>query len=232
MAEPDLVARGVAAMHRTVSVPVTVKCRLGIDDQDVESGLTRFVDRVAGAGCQTFVVHARKAWLQGLSPKENRDVPPLDYPRVYRLKAARPDLEIVVNGGITTLDDAARHLGHVDGVMLGRAAYQRPYMLACIDGRFFGDANAALSRGDVLRLLTPYIDRHVRGGGRLNAVARHIHGLYHGAPRGRTFRRHLSENALRDGAGPEVIEAALALAEKGAHQAAEAGWRAPFIAAS
>ena len=139
MAEPDLVARCVAAMRTRVAVPVTVKCRIGIDDQDSEADLERFVSAVANAGCKTFIVHARKAWLEGLSPKENREVPPLDYGRVYRLKAAHPELEIILNGGIGSLEEAATHLAHVDGVALGRAAYQNPYLLAEVDGRLFGD---------------------------------------------------------------------------------------------
>ena len=140
MAEPELVARCVAAMRARVGVPVTVKCRIGIDDQDSEADLERFIAAIAGAGCRTFIVHARKAWLDGLSPKENREVPPLDYPRVCRLKAAHPELEIVINGGIGSLDEAEAHLAHVDGVALGRAAYQNPYLLAEVDGRLFGDA--------------------------------------------------------------------------------------------
>jgi tRNA-dihydrouridine synthase A len=213
MAEPELVAQCVAAMQEKVRVPVTVKCRIGIDEQDAEADLQRFIDVVAGAGCRTFIVHARKAWLEGLSPKQNREVPPLDYPRVYRLKASRPELTIVLNGGITSLDDAERHLVHVDGVMLGRAAYQTPFMLADVDRRFFGAATSAPTRGDALLALVPYIERHLAGGGRLNNVVRHVLGLYHGEPRARLFRRHLSENAPREGAGLNVLLEALAIAE-------------------
>jgi tRNA-dihydrouridine synthase A len=213
MAEPEVVARAVAAMIARVRVPVTVKCRIGIDDQDSESGLGAFVAAVAGVGCRTFIVHARKAWLQGLSPKENREVPPLDYGRVYRLKAARAELEIVINGGIGSLAEAEAHLAHVDGAALGRAAYQNPYLLAEVDGRLFGATTPAPSRRAVLEALIPYVERHLHRGGRLNNVVRHILGLYHGRPRARTFRRHLSELAPRDGSGVEVLLGALRIAE-------------------
>jgi tRNA-dihydrouridine synthase A len=213
MAEPELVAQCVAAMQARVRVPVTVKCRIGIDDQDAEADLQRFIDVVAGAGCRTFVVHARKAWLDGLSPKENREIPPLDYERVYRLKAARPELTIVLNGGIMGLDEAERHLAHVDGVMLGRAAYQTPFVLADVDRRFFDAATAQPTRAEAILALVPHIERHLAGGGRLNNVVRHVLGLSHGEPRARAFRRHLSENAPREGAGLNVLLEALAIAE-------------------
>jgi tRNA-dihydrouridine synthase A len=213
MAEPELVAACVADMRARVRVPVTVKCRIGIDDQDAEADLHRFVSLVAAAGCCTFIVHARKAWLQGLSPKENREVPPLDYARVYRLKEAWPDLEIVINGGITDLGAAEQHLLHVDGVMLGRAAYQTPYVLADVDRRFFHADEEPVSRAEAVERLMPYAARHLASGGRLNNVVRHILGLYHGRPHARAFRRHLSELAVKDGAGLEVLHDALALAE-------------------
>jgi tRNA-dihydrouridine synthase A len=213
MAEPDLVARCVAAMQARVRVPVTVKCRIGIDDQDSEADLERFVSTVAQAGCRLFIVHARKAWLQGLSPKENREVPPLDYERVYRLKAAHPELEIILNGGVTSLDAAEEHLQRVDGVALGRAAYQDPYLLADVDRRIFGIAVTPLSRAEVMGALLPYAERHVRAGGRLNNIARHVLGLYRGRPRGRAFRRHLAEHAPRQGAGTEILLEALQIAE-------------------
>ena len=213
MEEPELVGACVAAMAARVSVPVTVKCRIGIDDQDSEEGLQRFVATVAAAGCRTFIVHARKAWLEGLSPKENREVPPLDYARVYRLKASRPDLTIVLNGGIADLEAAQAHLLHVDGVMLGRAAYQTPYLLAEVDRLFFGDAVAPVSRAEAIERLVPYVVRHLDGGGRLNNVVRHILGLYHGCPHARAFRRHLSELAVKDGAGVDVLIEALQIAE-------------------
>ncbi len=223
MAEPALVARSVAAMQARVAVPVTVKCRIGIDDQDSEADLERFVAAVAEAGCRTFIVHARKAWLQGLSPKENREVPPLDYGRVYRLKAAHPGLKIVLNGGIGSLEEAEAHLAHVDGVALGRAAYQNPYLLAEVDRRLLGAEAPVPSRRAVLEALVPYVERHLRGGGRLNNVTRHILGLYHGRPRARAFRRHLSEWAPREGAGVEVLREAIGIAE---------GESAPALAAA
>jgi tRNA-dihydrouridine synthase A len=213
MAAPELVAECVAAMRARVGVPVSVKCRIGIDDQDGEADLENFIDQVAAAGCAIFIVHARKAWLEGLSPKENRQVPPLDYERVRRLKVARPDLRIIVNGGIENLEDGARHLEHVDGVMLGRAAYQDPYLLSEVDRRFFGDAELPPSREEVVQRLIPYVARHLERGGRLNNVTRHVLGLYHGRPRGRLFRRHLSENAVREGATLDVLREALRIAE-------------------
>jgi len=222
MAEPELVAACVAAMQRRVTIPVTVKCRIGIDAQDSEADLQRFVDAVAEVGCRTFIVHARKAWLDGLSPKENREMPPLDHERVYRLKASRPQLEIVINGGIEDLDAAERHLDHVDGVMLGRAAYQTPYILAEVDHRFFAAGAAVASRAEVLERLIPHIERHLSSGGRLNNVARHILGLYHGRPHARAFRRHLSERAVKDGAGIEVLLEALQIAEPRRHLMAAA----------
>lgn len=208
MAEPDLVAECVAAMSEAAGVPVTVKCRIGIDDQDAEATLDRFVDRVAQAGCTTFIVHARKAWLKGLSPKENRDVPPLDRERVGRLKQRRPDLEIVLNGGIESLAEAQAHLPHVDGVMLGRAAYADPYLLAEVDQALFGAEETPPARLEVLDAFVPYIEVELAAGARLNQMTRHILGLFHGQPRARAFRRHLAENAHLDGAGIEVLLAA------------------------
>ncbi len=213
MAEPGLVARAVAAMRARVAVPVTVKCRIGIDDQDSEADLERFIAAVADAGCRTFIVHARKAWLHGLSARENRELPPLEHARVHRLKAAHPELEIVINGGIASLAEAEAHLAHVDGVALGRAAYHDPYLLAEVDRRLFGDSAPAPSRRAVLEALMPYAERHLRQGGRLNNIARHILGLYHGRPRARAYRRHLSEDAPREGAGIEVLRQALRIAE-------------------
>ena len=208
MAEPALVADCVAAMQAEAGVPVTVKCRIGIDDQDAEESLDRFIDGVAEGGCRTFIVHARKAWLEGLSPKQNRDVPPIDYGRVYRVKARRSDLEIVVNGGITSLDEAVTHLAQVDGVMLGRAAYQDPYILAEVDGTLFGVAAPAPSRLEVLDRFMPYAEAELKRGTRLNQITRHILGLFHGQPRARSFRRLLAEQAHLDGAGIEVLQAA------------------------
>jgi tRNA-dihydrouridine synthase A len=193
MAEPDLVAAAVAAMQNAAGdIPVTVKCRIGIDDQDSEADLDRFVRTVASAGCSTFIVHARKAWLQGLSPKENRDVPPLDHGRVVRLKQAYPHLTISMNGGIGSLDEAVAHLEHVDGVMLGRAAYHTPYLLAQVDQRIFGDISAPVERREVIERLMPYIAAHLAAGGKMHSITRHVLGLYHGEPGARAFRRHLS----------------------------------------
>ena len=213
MAEPQLVATCVAAMRAAVRIPVTVKCRIGIDDHDDEEDLQIFVDTVAGAGSKTFIIHARKAWLKGLSPKENREVPPLNYARVYRLKAMRPDLEVIINGGIETLDACNAHLRHVDGVMLGRAAYQNPALLGEVDCRFFTPHLPVFSRADALRALLPYVAQHLAAGGRLSNITRHVLGLYHGRPRGKAFRRYLSENAQHRNAGVRVLEMAIALAE-------------------
>jgi tRNA-dihydrouridine synthase A len=213
MAEPARVGEIVAAMRARVRVPVTVKCRIGIDDQDSEADLERFATAIEQAGCGTLVVHARKAWLEGLSPKENRELPPLDHARVERLKAAHPGLEIVLNGGLTTLAEAKRHLARLDGVMLGRAAYQTPWLLAEVDRRFFGATTAPPSRADILELLIAYAERHLASGGRLSSITRHILGLYHGEPGARAFRRHLSENAVRVGAGIGVLREAIALVE-------------------
>jgi tRNA-dihydrouridine synthase A len=208
MAEPDLVAQCVAAMGEAAGLPITVKCRIGIDDQDAEESLDRFVDGVAAAGARTFIVHARKAWLKGLSPKENRDVPPLDYGRVSRLKARRPELEIVLNGGIDSLASATAHLGEVDGVMLGRAAYADPYLMAEVDRTLFGSDDTPPSRFDVLDRFAPYVQDQLAQGARLNQMTRHILGLFHGQPRARAFRRYLAETAHLNGAGIDVLLAA------------------------
>jgi tRNA-dihydrouridine synthase A len=208
MAEPELVAGCVAAMGEAAGVPVTVKCRIGIDDQDAEESLDRFIDTVARAGVRTFIVHARKAWLNGLSPKENRDVPPLDYARVWRLKERRPELEVVINGGIATIGEARAQLDHVDGVMLGRAAYADPYILAEAERLLLGSSEPLPSRLDVLGRFVPYVEEQLVRGTRLNAMTRHILGLFHGQPRARAFRRHLAENAHVDGTAVEVLERA------------------------
>ena len=210
MAEPALVGSCVAAMREAVGVPVTVKCRIGIDNQDAEEDLERFVSTVAQAGCTTFIIHARKAWLEGLNPKQNRDVPPLDYDRVYRLKDAHPDLEICINGGIETLDGAQVHLERCDGVMLGRAAYHNPYLLADVDARFFGVSADAPSREEVLERYRSYAERHLRGGTRLHHLTRHLLGLYHGQPGARAFRRFLTEESARRDAGISVLNELLA----------------------
>ncbi len=208
MAEPVLVADCIAAMGAEARVPISVKCRIGIDDQDGEGSLDRFIDAVAQGGCRTFILHARKAWLEGLNPKENRDVPPIDYGRVYRIKARRPGLTIIVNGGIASLDEAAAHLAHVDGVMLGRAAYQDPYLLAGVDGALLGSTEPPPPRLEVLDRFMPYAEAELARGTRLNQMTRHILGLFHGQPRARSFRRLLAERAHLDGAGLEVLQAA------------------------
>ena len=195
MAEPDLVARGVAAMRAAVDFPVTVKHRIAIDDQPEWDTLAGFVDAVAAAGCTRVIVHARKAWLEGLSPRENREVPPLHYDLVYRLKAERPDLHVTINGGIETLDETAEHLIHVDGVMLGRAAYQNPYVLAEADRRFFDPEAPVRSRHDVIEAFAAYVEREIAAGTPLIAMTRHILGLFNGLPGARAWRRYLSENA-------------------------------------
>ena len=220
MAEPELVARCVGAMRDAVDIPVTVKCRIGIDAQDSEAGLAHFIETVAAGGCETFIVHARKAWLQGLSPRQNRDVPPLDHDRVYRLKAARPDLEIIINGGIASVADAEPHLAHVDGVMLGRAVCADPFVLAEVDSRLYGEPAVPADRLAVVRAMLPYIERERARGARLAAISRHLLNLVQGLPGARAFRRHLGENAAAEGAGPEVVEAALALMATVAHDQA------------
>ena len=205
MAEPGLVADCVRAMRAATNIPVTVKCRIGIDDRDSYDDLRAFVNRVADAGCDTFAVHARKAHLQGLSPKENRDVPPLRYGFVYRLKGERPDLKIIINGGIASLVEARVHMQHVDGVMLGRAAYHDPYMLGEADRLFFADFGAAPSRLDVLAAYADYVAEQLDAGVPLAALTRHILGLFQGQPGARAWRRHIAENAHLAGAGVEVM---------------------------
>ena len=208
MKEPELVADCAAAMRKAVALPVTIKCRIGVDDQDPEAALRTLIARCADQGVSIFAIHARKAWLQGLSPKENREVPPLDYDLVYRIKAEKPALTIILNGGVPSLDEAERHLAHVDGVMLGRAAYQNPALLAEIDARFFGDAPRNLDAA--LAEFSLHVERKLKDGVRLSTMTRHMLGLFQGRPGARAFRRHLSEYAPRDGAGIEVLRDALA----------------------
>jgi tRNA-dihydrouridine synthase A len=198
-------------MVDSCDIPVTVKHRIGIDHMESYDELAGFVDPVAAAGCSVFIVHARKAWLQGLSPKENRDIPPLNYPWVYQLKKDFPHLTIVLNGGIKTLQECHIHLQYVDGVMLGREAYQNPWMLAAVDEVLFGMDKTVESRDDVIAALLPYTERQLAGGAHLNHITRHILGLYQGVPGARKFRRHLSENAYRREAGIEVLTEAHAL---------------------
>jgi len=213
MAEPALVADGVAAMKRAVRIPVTVKCRIGIDDQDPEVALDVLARGVVAAGADALIVHARKAWLNGLSPKENRDIPPLDYDRVYRLKAVLPDVPIIINGGIGSIAEAARHLDHVDGVMLGRAAYQEPWRLLDVDPELFGETAPYATMKDVFEAMFPYIEDQLAQGARLHSMTRHFVGSFHGVPGARAFRRHLAEKGVKPGAGVEVLRDAIALVE-------------------
>ena len=210
MAEPPLVGSCVKAMRKAVGIAVTVKTRIGIDDRDSYEDLRDFVETVAGAGCRSFIVHARKAWLKGLSPKQNREIPPLNYERVYRLKADYPELEIVINGGIGDLDAAQQHLDRVDGVMLGRTAYQDPYVLAAVDRLFFGESEPAPDRETIARAFMPYAAWRMEQGVPLKSMTRHILGLFNGTPGAKAWRRRLSTASHRPGAGPEVIEEALA----------------------
>jgi tRNA-dihydrouridine synthase A len=210
MREPATVAACVAAMKSAVGVPVTVKCRLGVDEQDPEVALDALADAVLDAGADALFVHARKAWLQGLSPKENREVPPLDYDRVYRLKARLPKAFIGINGGIATLDQAENHLRHVDGVMLGRAAYHTPDVLAAADRRIFGATAADPDLRRVVEAMVPYVDSVVAHGGRVAHVTRHMLGLFHGRPGARQWRRILTVDAARPEAGAELLLRALA----------------------
>jgi tRNA-dihydrouridine synthase A len=210
MGRPAVVAEAVRAMRDACQLPVTVKHRLGIDHMEHYDELAAFVEAVAAAGCEIFIVHARKAWLQGLSPKENREIPPLRYTWVYRLKSDFPQLQVVLNGGIEDIEHARAHLEHVDGVMLGRAAYQNPWLLSRVDPELFGTAAPVEGSGDLIRRLLPYIEQQLAQGTPLNHMTRHILGLFNGQPGARRFRRHLSEHAHRAGAGIEVLEGALA----------------------
>ena len=211
MGEPELVGDCVAAMKAAVRVPVTVKCRLGIDHQDPEAALDAMAKTVKAAGADALVVHARKAWLHGLSPKENREVPPLDHARVYRLKRSHPDLDVVLNGGIGNVESAAAHLAHVDGVMMGRAAYQEPWRLLNVDPLLFGEPAPFASAKAAAQALMPYVARETEGGTRLYAIARHLLGLFHAVPGARAFRRHLATEGVMAGAGPQVLRDALSL---------------------
>jgi tRNA-dihydrouridine synthase A len=209
MAEPDTVARCVEAMRQKSHLPVTVKTRIGIDSQDSYEDLAQFVLKVAAAGCRTFIVHSRKAWLKGLNPKQNRELPPLRYDVVYQLKQDFPGLDIVLNGGITSLGEAKRHLNHVDGVMLGREVYNNPYILVEVDKIFYGDDPSPVSRQQVLRRYMPYIEAELSEGTPLSQITRHVMGLFRGLPGARRWRRTLSEKACQTGAGMDVIEQAV-----------------------
>lgn len=209
MIEPELVADCVAAMRQTVTIPVTVKSRIGVDERDSYPELVHFIATIAAAGCKTFIVHARKAWLSGLSPKQNREVPPLRYDIVYQLKQDFPQLEIILNGGVTTLDQVEEMLQQLDGVMVGREAYHNPYLLTDVDRRMFGDTATGISRQEIIAELIPYVHEQLKTGARLNNVARHILGLFHGEPGARSWRRYLSEHACKPGANESVILKAL-----------------------
>ncbi|MEW9808287.1 tRNA dihydrouridine(20/20a) synthase DusA [Mesorhizobium sp. ZMM04-5] len=220
MKTPSLVAECVAAMKAAVAIPVTVKCRIGVDDQDPEPALGTLADKVFAAGADALWVHARKAWLEGLSPKENREIPPLDYARVYRLKQAYPDRFIGINGGIGTLAEAARHLVHVDGAMLGRAAYHTPGILAEADAALYGAPATPFDHGELLQTMCAYAERHIAAGGRLGHVTRHMVGLFHGLPGARRYRQILSAEANRPGAGSDVLRDAFAAVDMNAERAA------------
>jgi tRNA-dihydrouridine synthase A len=211
MAEPQLVGDCVAAMKAAVRIPVTVKSRIGIDEQDPEAALEELTRAVKAAGADALVVHARKAWLAGLSPKENREVPPLDYQRVYRLKAAHPDLPIVLNGGIATVEQAIAHSGRVDGVMMGRAAYQEPWRLLSVDPALFGEDAPFSSQRAPVEAFIPYVEAELARGTRLHSITRHMLGLFQGLPGARAWRRHLATEAVKPGAGADVLRQALDL---------------------
>ncbi|MGA1855475.1 tRNA dihydrouridine(20/20a) synthase DusA [Azospirillum sp. 11R-A] len=225
MAEPDLVARLVGAMREAVSIPVTVKSRIAIDEMEEWPTLDHFIRTVSATGCTHFIVHARKAWLKGLSPKENRDIPPLRYDLVHRLKAEYPHLTIAINGGIRTLDEASGHLGTLDSVMIGRAAYETPYLLADADRRLMG-GEPGPDRHAVIEAMLPYIEARMTRGTPLSSITRHMLGLFQGLPGARAYRRHIAENAHRPGAGPEVLQRAASLvrrrgADEGADESAD-----------
>ena len=222
MAQPETVAECVAAMQREVDIPVTVKCRIGIDDMDEDEDFSRFINVVADAGCDTFIVHARKAWLQGLSPKENREIPPLNYPRVHRLKAARPELSISINGGIKTLEETKSQLLDVDGVMIGREVYANPYILANVDEVIFGDDRSeAISRRDLVIKMQEYITRQDDPYFKPWHVARHMLGLFQGQAGGRIWRRYLSQNGTGKSPDPDLLMNALAAVEKAQREVAQ-----------
>lgn len=206
MAKPELVAECVAAMKAVTTIPITVKSRIGIDDQDSFEFLLDFITKVKEAGCETFIIHARKAWLTGLSPKENRDIPPLDYPRVYKIKELFPELEIIINGGIKTFEESLEHLKHVDGVMMGREVYHNPYIMADVDNIIYGVDKPKVKRSEVLSQIGDYIESHESDGGRAWHVLRHMMGLYQGLPGAKIWRRYLSENAVKtDRKGKDLL---------------------------
>lgn len=209
MAEPEVVAACIQSMQAEVDIPVTVKSRIGIDEMDEYEDLTRFIDVVAQSGCDTFIVHARKAWLKGLSPKQNRDIPPLMYDRVYQLKQQFPHLHISLNGGVKTLDDVQTHLQHLDGVMIGREVYSNPYILAEVDSRFYQDHHIIKSRAEIVTAMLPYVEQQIAEGARVWNIARHMLGLFQGQAGGRIWRRYLSQNGTKADAGVELLTDAL-----------------------
>ena len=222
MAKPEVVADCVSSMQKEVDIPVTVKCRIGIDDMDEDEDFSRFINVVADAGCDTFIVHARKAWLQGLSPKENREIPPLNYPRVHRLKAARPELSISINGGVKTLEETKTQLLDVDGVMMGREVYANPYILANVDNVIFGDDHSeAISRRDLVMKMQEYIARQDDPYFKPWHVARHMLGLYQGQAGGRIWRRYLSQNGTGKSPDPDLLMNALDAVEKAQREVAQ-----------
>ncbi|MCL4133010.1 UNVERIFIED_CONTAM: hypothetical protein GTU68_063660 [Idotea baltica] len=208
MQSPDLVAQNIKQMQAAVDIPVTIKSRIGVDDQVPRQALWELVDASANAGCTVFLVHARMAWLKGLSPKDNRTIPPLDYELVYALKQDFPELEIIINGGINTLEECHQHLSQVDGVMMGREAYSNPYLLSRVDAELYGDGSAVRTREQVLDAYIDYAESQLASGCRLNQLSRHVVGLYHGEPRSRLWRRYISENAHLAGADSQVLSAA------------------------
>lgn len=209
MAEPELIGECVNAMQAAVNIPVTVKNRIGIDDQDDYEGLHRFISTVAQAGCKTFIIHARKAWLKGLSPKENREIPPLRYELVYQIKQEFPQLEILINGGITTLEQCQMHLQHVDGVMVGREAYHNPWVLAQVDAQLYGTSTAVDDRKAIVEAFLPYVQQQLEQGIPLGHMTRHILGIFQGMAGARAWRRHISENAHKAGAGGALLREAM-----------------------
>jgi tRNA-dihydrouridine synthase A len=216
MREPFLVGDCVAAMKAAVAVPVTVKCRIGVDEQNTEEALDALADAVVQAGADALFVHARKAWLEGLSPKENRDVPPLDYERVYRLKGARPELPVAINGGVRTIEELKGHLAHVDGVMMGRAAYQDPELLLSVDPEIFGEATPVADAFEAIEAFEPYVSVRLAEGVRLSQMTRHILGLFAGRPGARAYRRHLATEAVKPSAGLATLRAAVEHVRRGA----------------
>jgi tRNA-dihydrouridine synthase A len=214
MATPQLVADCIAAMQKAVRIPVTVKCRIGIDDQDSETDFQNFITTVAETGCTTFIVHARKAWLKGLSPKENREIPPLDYDRVHRLKSSKPDLNIVLNGGLESLSEDCTHLDSLDGLMYGREAYHNPWMLNAVDPLFGDHAAPVDTRKQAVEAMFGYMSQQIAAGLPLHRITRHMLGLFHAQPGGRLWRQVLSSDANKPGAGLEVVQKALAAVEQ------------------